>query len=460
LSEKLERMNMVDAGTFEDSAIIRDDDQYLVVKSVLASEIVQPYRDQKTGKTFYAYKPADELEKAVLTFRGVPIKVLSHPKGSHIEDAEDDNGRVENPIFRKDLIDPKTNRPCRRGIVGELCFYRDNSPEAKTGNYTPITEAIAESIRKGTLKDNSIGFSCHNHLTSGEWQGQHYDVVQRKIRGNHVAAPIEKGRCASPLCGIGMDSADEVDTWEITEENIRSGHGDKNSFDPDSFRTIDITDGIKAVVGCPKGSYADGKCTVGMETQSFLFDKSKFDMEKAKAWFAKHQKDSSENLKAFYDCPVCKKIDELGVLETGKRLIKVYSAADALLALSDAPPTDKELQAERSSKYGIAVKEGGNVSKPTEYSNIPDGEFADPVNYRYPIDEAHVVAAWAYWNKPANQTEYNAEEKTKITDKIETAMKKHGHEIAGQKPQDSEDDTAQLISRVNGLVKELGVLFP
>lgn len=284
MSEK--RFQAIDTSQFETEAdstkirILRDDDQYLVVKSVLASEIVQPYRDAQ-GKTVMAYKPADELEKATLTFRGVPIKALEHPKGSHIEDAADANGRVENPMFRKDLMDPKTKRPCRRGIDAELWFYRDGCVEAKSGNFTPITDAIAQSIRDGTLKDNSIGFSCFNYPTPGEWQGQHYDVVQRRIFGNHLAAPIERGRCPSPYCGINMD----------TEET------------PKPVTLADVTE------------------------------------EKDKAWIAKHQTIAT-------DCPICLKIDELGVSEASKRLIKAYGAADTLLVLQDAK-TSEEIEAER-----------------------------------------------------------------------------------------------------------------
>jgi hypothetical protein len=295
------RLNAVDSGEFLFEAdakpsILRDDDQYLVVKAVLASEIVQPYRDQKTGKLYYAYKPADELEKATLTFRGVPIKALSHPKGSHIEDATDANGRVENPSFRKDLLDPKTKRPCRRGIVGEYHFYRDNSIEVKTGNFTPITEAVAQSIRDSTLRDNSIGFSCINDPTSGEWQGQHFDVVQRRIFGNHVAAPIEKGRCPSPYCGINM----------------------ADSAPPETIMVQDIDLGI-----------------------SFSFDKTKFTDEQAAVWVEKQ--------KPVKDCPICDKIVELGALESANRIVKVFGAADALLALEDAK-TQAEIDAEKAER--------------------------------------------------------------------------------------------------------------
>ena len=270
-----------DYGSLEDAKIIQDDDEYLIVKAVIASEIVQQYLDG------YAYKPADELEKAVWTANGAPIKALSHPIGSHIENVDEVNGRLENTTFRKDLLDPKTKRPCRRGISADLRFYRENAPEVKLGPFKPISDETVKAMREGTLRDNSIGFSCIKDFTPGSYQGQHYDYVQRKIFINHLAAPVPKGRCPTPFCGLFVDSA-EADVWEETEESIRSGHGDKNRFDPDSFRTIDITAGIKAVVACPKGKYGGGKCSIGMETQSFIFDKTKFSMAEAKAWFEKH----------------------------------------------------------------------------------------------------------------------------------------------------------------------------
>ena len=304
----MNRIIVQDYATLEDAKIIQDDDKYLIVKAVIASEIVQRYADGM------AYKPADELEKAAWTADGRWVKALSHPHGNYIDNIADINGRMENPVFRKDLNDPKTKRPCRRGIEVDIRFFKDR-----------VDADVLEKIRKGELKDNSIGFSCNKDMVKGEFQGQKYDYVQRDICIDHLAAPIPKGRCPSPYCGINVDSI-EQDTWETTEEHIRSGHGNKESFDPDSFRTIDITSGIQAVIGCPKGKYEGGKCTVGMETQSFLFDKAKFSMEQAKAWFSKHHAGDAAELAEFYKCPVCTRIDEIGLLEVGKRLFKQYGA--------------------------------------------------------------------------------------------------------------------------------------
>jgi hypothetical protein len=73
--------------------------------------------------------------------------------------------------------------------------------------------------------------------------------------------------------------------WEETDQYIRSGHRSPEDFQPDSFRTITISENesIKAVVGKPKGKET-------MEVQSYLFDKAKgWTSDKAKAWFEAHK---------------------------------------------------------------------------------------------------------------------------------------------------------------------------
>jgi len=85
--------------------------------------------------------------------------------------------------------------------------------------------------------------------------------------------------------------------WEETQDFIRSGHRSPDDFEKDSFRTITISaeEGIKAVIGKPKG-----KDTT--EVQSYLFDKSKdWTVEKAKAWFEEHKSETLRKHGLFFD---------------------------------------------------------------------------------------------------------------------------------------------------------------
>jgi phage I-like protein len=106
-----------------------------------------------------------------------------------------------------------------------------------------------------------------------------------------------------------------------------------------------------------------------------------------------------------------------------------YGALEVLTLAADAQA--KKAQEERSRKYGIGIKEKGNVTKPGEFSSVADDMFADPVNYRYPLDNYdHVRAAWGYWNQTGNQDQYDQAEVTKITNKIKSRAKAVGMKIS------------------------------
>lgn len=177
-----------------DNKIILDDDKYLVMPAVIASEIVHPYPEG------IAYKPADELEKATWTAEGRWVKILSHPDSALLQKASDIYGRIENVKFAKDLIEPKTKRPMRRGIRADVKWFKDRVPKD-----------VIDKIKSGDLRDVSIGFTYEEDHVPGEWNGEKYDYVQRNIFIDHLAAPIEAGRCPGPVCGIAVDSFVETE---------------------------------------------------------------------------------------------------------------------------------------------------------------------------------------------------------------------------------------------------------
>ena len=93
-------------------------------------------------------------------------------------------------------------------------------------------------------------------------------------------------------------------------------------------------------------------------------------------------------------------------------------------------------QAERSKKHGIGIKDGGHVTKPSEWANVPDEEFLDPVNYHYPCPDAgQTRAAAAYWGQSGNQTQYTAEERSLIGKRLESFRKKFNIGAQGKESQ-------------------------
>jgi len=93
--------------------------------------------------------------------------------------------------------------------------------------------------------------------------------------------------------------------WEQTEEFIRSGHQNVEDFQPDSMRTIWISEkeGIKAVIGKRKGRQTT-------EVVSYLFLKEKdWTLDKAKQWFEEQEtKNSHEHVYCL--TPILEKIVE------------------------------------------------------------------------------------------------------------------------------------------------------
>lgn len=100
-----------------------------------------------------------------------------------------------------------------------------------------------------------------------------------------------------------------------------------------------------------------------------------------------------------------------------------------------ASDTDKEAQEKRSETYSIGIKDGGNITKPSEWKTVPDAEFADPVNYRGPMpDKAHADNAAARWADHADGSwwsEYTTDEQDIITKRIEDRQADFGEDDNG-----------------------------
>ena len=190
-----------------DDKILVDDDTHLTMPAVIASEIVQQYEDG------WAYKPANELERMARIagdIGAVPVKILEHPSVATarlLVKQSDVYGRATNFQFVKNLRDPKTGRPMRRGVLADVTWLKHRVPEA-----------VLTQVRNGTMRDVSIGFTFDTDHTPGAWNGTKYDYVQRNLFLNHIAAPIPKGRCPGPVCGIGYDISPK---YGLDEETLQ-----------------------------------------------------------------------------------------------------------------------------------------------------------------------------------------------------------------------------------------------
>ncbi len=149
--------------------------------------------------------------------------------------------RHPDEVFHKDARESFANAPLTIGHVGEV--NPDNWGAVAVGHVvgTPKQEgeflaadcnvARGDAIKQvtdGKLKELSCGYEIEIDPTPGVYEGQPYDLVQREIRGNHVALlPEGQGR-AGPDVKLRMDSKDGVEpfpggiAWRVDEAPTQS----------------------------------------------------------------------------------------------------------------------------------------------------------------------------------------------------------------------------------------------
>ena len=118
-------------------------------------------------KVYQIYRPAEEIEKAVDTFNGLPLSL--------------DHWEMDAANMPKDKI------------VGSLGTDAAFDAPYLTNSLT-VTDADAiKRINSGEFRDLSAGYLCDVEMQDGIFDGKHYDGVMKNIRGNHVAL-VREGR--------------------------------------------------------------------------------------------------------------------------------------------------------------------------------------------------------------------------------------------------------------------------
>ncbi len=85
--------------------------------------------------------------------------------------------------------------------------------------YAPLrifSEALKRLIDAGK-KGLSVGYRCVYEKASGVWQGQSYDYIQRKIRGNHIAL-VQEGRMGRDIAVLDHQWA--FDSFDLNNKEF------------------------------------------------------------------------------------------------------------------------------------------------------------------------------------------------------------------------------------------------
>ena len=112
------------------------------------------------------------------------------------------------------------------GVIGEKVYLKDGTIYA---DLKIFSEALKEEIANGK-KQLSLGYFCDYDPTPGEYNGQHYDAIQRNLRGNHLAL-VEEGRMGPDVRIMDSEVVEEPDIKEDPEVVESSEIGEEPDSD-------------------------------------------------------------------------------------------------------------------------------------------------------------------------------------------------------------------------------------
>lgn len=119
------------------------------------------------------------------------------------------------------------------GVEGTTGTNVKVSGRLLTNDLKCYTENIKELISSGK-KDLSMGYRCRYELTEGEFEGQHYDAIQRDIIFNHIAL-VDEGRMGSDVRVMDSFTFDSISALTGADDYQK---GDKFRIDlPGAPRT-------------------------------------------------------------------------------------------------------------------------------------------------------------------------------------------------------------------------------
>jgi hypothetical protein len=203
----------------------RTGDGYLVADAKIARTGIQNYLGSEVGKPDIAvvrvYRPEEEVFHAdsMASFAHRPI-TLDHPPES-----------VTAKNWKRFAVGVASNEVTRDGGFVRIPMM--------------VTDQAAIDAWEGGQRELSNGYDCELDFTPGRTNdGQEYDAVQRRIRGNHIAI-VSAGRAGSQ-CRIGDHNPNPKKEPDM---NLR-----KIIFDGIS---IEVTDAGAEVIAKLQGQLAD-----------------------------------------------------------------------------------------------------------------------------------------------------------------------------------------------------------
>lgn len=125
------------------------------------------------------------------------------------------------------------------GVIGENVYLKDDTIYA---DLKIFSEALKEEIENGK-KELSLGYFCDYDPTPGEYNGKHYDAVQRNLRGNHLAL-VEEGRMGPDVRIMDSEVEEKPEAEEVSEveETSKLGEEPDSDYESDVIEESELPD--------------------------------------------------------------------------------------------------------------------------------------------------------------------------------------------------------------------------
>lgn len=145
-------------------------------------------------KIYNVLRPEEELskEETISSFKLIPL----------IDEHEMIGGEFT-PAEKKGV----------EGILGEKIRFEDGKI---TGDIKIFSEKMKNQIENGK-KELSLGYRCKYEFKPGVWNLQPYEVIQKDIKGNHIAL-VEHGRMGSDVRVYDSKNGTETTTFDSLGE--------------------------------------------------------------------------------------------------------------------------------------------------------------------------------------------------------------------------------------------------
>ncbi|HEC8347527.1 TPA: DUF2213 domain-containing protein [Providencia rettgeri] len=183
----------------------------------LGAEIGAPEPD----KIYRVLRPPEELasEETINSFKLTPFIIEHEMLGKHATPAE-----------KKGI----------QGVIGENVYF---DPPYLRANIKIFSDVALSNIDSGKI-DLSPGYRSKYEFTSGIYEGQHYDAIQRHLRGNHLAL-VDEGR-TGPDVAVQDHLVITIDTKELIRMNEEENK-EKQTADEGAFTAEQVT-ALKTII--------------------------------------------------------------------------------------------------------------------------------------------------------------------------------------------------------------------